>query len=300
MLLDSGMSESGSKVAVARVAARQWGRVGWSQLMALGVPDSTVSDWVHRTGYLHPRLPRVYAVGHAATSVEAELVEALLYAGPGAMLSHATAASWLGLLDERPHQIHVSTPRQCRSLPRIRVHRRRGCERVWHNGLPTTTLPQTVVDFSAEAPLWSVRRVLAQADYRGVLDIAAIDAAAGRSRRRGATLRTALQRHRPELAHTKSYLERLFLEICESQVWPLPEVNQYVAGWQVDALWRDKRIAVELDGHGNHHTPAQLRRDRRKELALRGAGVIPVRYSGEQLEERTEVIADLTRLRNGA
>ena len=48
----------------------------------------------------------------------------------------------------------------------------------------------------------------------------------------------------------------------------MPEINRVVAGWEVDALWRDTKIAVELDGHGNHHTPAQRRRDRRKEMAL--------------------------------
>ena len=68
-------------------------------------------------------------------------------------------------------------------------------------------------------------------------------------------LRTALQRHQPELAYTKSHLERMFLAICEDQDWPMPLLNRYIAGWQVDAHWHDKRIAIELDGHGNHHTP---------------------------------------------
>ena len=63
------------------------------------------------------------------------------------------------------------------------------CERVWHRDCPTTTLPQTVLDFSAKAPLWAIRRVLAQADYKDVLDIQAIDAAVGEGRRGSAKLR---------------------------------------------------------------------------------------------------------------
>ncbi len=297
MLLDSGMSESGSKVRVGAVADRQWGRVKWEQLVDLGVPESTISDWIDQ-GYLHPRLPRVYAVGHISTSIEAQFSEALLYAGPGAMLSHATAAHWLGLLDERPKTIHVSTPRQRRSQPGITVHPRRTCDRVPHNGFPTTALPQTVVDFSADAPLWSIRRLLAQADYNDALDLGAIEAACGKGRPGSSILRTALQRHQPELAYTKSRLERMFLEICEEQDWPLPLLNRYIAGWQVDAHWQDRRIAIELDGHGNHHTPAQLKRDRKKEMDLRKAGWTPIRYSGEQLDQRHDVIADITRLRN--
>src|SRR5438270_10292020 len=291
------MSTENSKVRVGRVAGKVWGRVTRAQLERLGITSSTIAMW-RRQGYLHPRLPRVYAVGHAATSIEAELAEALLYAGPGAMLSHATAAWWLGLLEDRPRTIHVSTPRQCRSIGRIRVHRRRRCERTWHNRLPLTTLPQTVVDFSARAPFRLVRRALAEAEYRGILNVDEIEAAIGKGRPGSKRLRLALERHRPELAHTKSHLERLFFEICEDQGWPLPEPNVYVGDWEVDALWREERIAVELDGHGNHHTPAQRRRDRRKDMALRKAGLTPVRYSEEQLEERTDVIADVRRLRS--
>ena len=103
---------------------------------------------------------------------------------------------------------------------------------------------------------------------------------------------------RTRLARTRSELEVIFFELCEEARMTLPELNVRVAGWEVDALWRDERIAVELDGYGNHHTPAQLKRDRRKEMELRAAGLTPVRYSEEQLQRRHEVIADLRALRN--
>jgi very-short-patch-repair endonuclease len=70
-----------------------------------------------------------------------------------------------------------------------------------------------------------------------------------------------------------------------------------VAGWEVDALFRAQRVAVELDGYRNHRSPVQIERDRRKELALRKAGLVPVRYSPEQLyDQPQEVIADVERL----
>ncbi len=136
------MSNSSSKVAVAAVSERAWGRVTWSQIVGLGVARGTISRWIN-DGYLHPRLPRVYAVGHVSLAIEAQFSEALLYAGPGAMLSHAIAAHWLGLLDEHPKTMHISTPHQRRSQPGIRVHPRRAVERDWHNGFPVTSLPQT-------------------------------------------------------------------------------------------------------------------------------------------------------------
>src|SRR6202045_2481733 len=102
-----------AKEAVARVAGRQFGRISWIQLRALGVDNRTINRWL-ATGYLFRVLPGVYAVGHRAKTTEADLFAAVLYAGPGAMLSHATAAWWVGLVKSRPYMIHVSTPRRCR------------------------------------------------------------------------------------------------------------------------------------------------------------------------------------------
>jgi hypothetical protein len=169
---------------------------------------------------------------------------------------------------------------------------------VWHNGFPLAPASRIFLDLAAEHPLRTVRRALAKADYAGILDVRAIEAELAPGQRGAAALRRALIEHQPRLALTKSGLEVLFLEICEKAQMPLPEVNVRVAGWEVDALWGDRRIAVELDGYRNHRSPAQVKRDRRKELALRAAGYLPVRYSEEQLARHgNEVIADLRRLR---
>lgn len=290
------MGRQNAKVRLGQIAARQRGRVSWAQIKGLGVDAKVTADW-RKQGYLHPVLPCVYAVGHRAPSYEADLAAALLYAGPGAALSHATAANWLGLLDERQRVIHISTPRRCRSQPGLVVHGRRDPERIWHRAFPLTTLPQLLLDLAATQPRKLLRRALANADYRDQLNLVEVEAALRRGRPGTARLREALAEHQPALARTKSGLELTFFELCESNGMPLPELNVRVAGWEVDALFRAQRLAVELDGYGNHRSPAQIRRDRRKELALRTAGLNPVRYSGDQLtHEPQEVIADVNRL----
>src|SRR6202035_2625155 len=108
------MTNLSAKVRVAERAERQVGRISWAQLQVIGVPKSTVAVWL-ADGYLFPELPRVYAVGSRARTTQSELTAALLYAGPGAALSHATAAWWLGLLETKPRRIHIATPRRCRS-----------------------------------------------------------------------------------------------------------------------------------------------------------------------------------------
>ena len=284
-----------AKVRVARLADGQAGAVGAAQLASLGVDTRVVSRWVS-DGYLLPRLPRVYAVGHRAPSVEADLWAAVLYAGPGAMLSHATALWWHGLLDHQPWPLQVTTPRRCRSLRGIRVHGRRAYARILHKGLPTTSLNHAVLDFAATAPHERLRHVLAVADYREVLDIAGLRAIAGSGRAGSTELRKALARHEPKLAHTRSPLERLFLPLCERAGIPMPEVNVWIAGVLVDAVWRERKLVVELDGKDNHSSWAQIQDDRSKELRVRGAGFDVIRYGTRQLEEEAPAVeAELRR-----
>jgi hypothetical protein len=277
------------------VADRQAGRVAWWQLIALGIDDAMAVRWA-AGGYLHVVHPRVYAVGHRASSVEGDLWAAILYAGPGAMLSHATALWCHGLLDHPPWPLQVTTPRRCRSLEGVRVYGRRTCQRIIERVLPTTSIEQALLDFAARAPLDRVRYALANADYHKVLDIPALQVIAGKGRAGSAKLNKALERHQPKLAHTRSPLERTFLILCERAGIPMPDVNVWVAGVLVDAVWRDRRLVVEIDGEGNHSSWAQIQNDRSKELRLRAAGCGVVRYGTRQVEEEVDLVAaDLLR-----
>ncbi len=289
------MAYRNAKECVARLAARQFGRVSWAQLKWLGIPQSTIQCWVD-TGYLFRVLPGVYAVGHRAKTTEADLFAAVLYAGPGAMLSHATAAWWVGLVKSKPYMIHVSTPRRCRSLPGITVHQRRSIERQWHRGLPVTPFAQTMVDYATRATPSDVRRALAQADFEDGLNVGALEAGLGSGCAGSRKVRKALRTHQPELAKARSRIEVTLFELCEAEGLPLPELNAEVAGWEVDALWRRERVAVELDGPGNHRTPAQIRRDRRKEFELRAVHFMVLRYSDDQVDhDGATVMAELRR-----
>jgi hypothetical protein len=100
---------------------------------------------------------------------------------------------------------------------------------------------------------------------------------------RAAPRYAALQIHQPQLARAKSPIEIAFFELCEAARIPLPDLNVRMDGWLIDALWRKQCVAVELDAHGNHHTRAQMRRDRRKDLYLRSRGFTPLRYSDDQV-----------------
>jgi very-short-patch-repair endonuclease len=223
------------------------------------------------------------------------MVAALLYAGADAALSHATAAWWWGLVDDEPVVIDVSARSRAASDNGVIAHRRRTFQTTRHRHFPITTVPQTLLDLAAQAPLIDIRRALAEADYQHVLDPTAVAAITGRGKPGGKRLRQALRRHEPRLAQTRSKLETIFLLVCERTGLPLPEVNARVEGWTVDALWPRERVVVEVDGYPNHRSPAQIERDRRKELELRLAGFLVLRYTWNQVnEEQDLVVADVS------
>jgi very-short-patch-repair endonuclease len=287
------MRNLGAKVRVGAEAERAWGRIGWAQLKALGIAKATIARWV-ADGYLHERLPGVYAVGHRSGPIEADLAEALLYAGPGAMLSHQTAAWWWQLTERQPKVIHVTTPRRCLSRPGIKVHGRRKLPRTWHNNLTVTTVPQTLLDCAAHSPLEDVRYFLAEADYHWRIDLTEVAAIAGRGKRGTKRLGQALEVHWPDLARTRSKLERDFLFLLEAGGLPRPKVNARVCGLTVDFFWPEHMLAVELDGPQGHGTERQVSRDHGRDLTLRAADIVVRRYGPRQVyAERALVLADL-------
>jgi hypothetical protein len=260
-----------------------------------------VERWIAH-GHLTPVLRRVYAVGHRAPSREADLWSAVLYAGPGAMLSHGTAARWLGLIDYAPRVIEVSTPRKVRSLPGVRVHgRRQGLERALYRGIPLTSISVTMVDLAATGGLRVVNRALGQLDFRKLLDVDALLQACGSGQRGSTRLREAIDGYEPRRKYANGDLEEDFLDLCERRGLPLPLLNLYVHDVKVDAYWPAQGLVVELDSELNHSSPAQRRRDRRNDMELRGHGLTVLRYDWELVHERSadvcaDVVASLERL----
>jgi hypothetical protein len=251
---------------------------------------ATTSRWTGE-GYLIPtNLPGVYAVGHRAPSVEGDLSEAVLYAGEGAMLSHGTALWWYGILDRKPFKTDVTTPGRAAPQRHIKVHARRQLKRSWHHGLPVTSVAQALLDFAASAPFNRVRYAVAQAEHDELLDLQEIEGILGHGKPGSAKLRRALQDHLPQLARTRSELERVSLPLCERGLIPIPEVNVTVNGVLADAVWRDSRVVVMLDGNRGHRTRAQIEKDRRDDLRLRAAGYTVLRYTWDQITKEPDAV----------
>src|SRR3954468_19684563 len=81
---------------IAALAARQHGVVSRAQLRELGVGEEATRQRLAR-GRLHRVHRGVYSVGHEVLSGEARWLSAVLTCGPGAVLSHRSAAALWGI-----------------------------------------------------------------------------------------------------------------------------------------------------------------------------------------------------------
>jgi very-short-patch-repair endonuclease len=92
---------------------------------------------------------------------------------------------------------------------------------------------------------------------------------------------------------TRSELERHFLAVVRAAGLPEPETNARFAGLEVDALWREARLAVELDSWQFHGHRLAFERDREKEQRLQAAGLTVRRVTDRQLQRPLQVVARL-------
>lgn len=90
---------------------------------------------------------------------------------------------------------------------------------------------------------------------------------------------------------SRSDLERDFLAFVAKHGFPPPEVNVKVGKHRVDFLWRSEKLVVETDFFTYHRGSVAFNEDHQREMDLRLAGYTVRRYTGEQLDERPDLIA---------
>jgi very-short-patch-repair endonuclease len=289
----------GPDARIAALAARQRGLVTLAQARAAGLSDAAVEHRV-ASGRLHAVHRGVFLVGHRVPPDLAPEVAALLMTGPGAVLSHRTAALLWGLpAPGRGDLIHVTLPGAGGS----RERRRRGVvlhavaaldvrDRARRRGLPVTSAPRTLLDLAGHLPERRLARAVEQAQVDGLTGPAELHELVARSRgRRGvARLRRAVEDAR-EPALTRSEAEARLIDLIRSAGLPLPATNRRVRGLEVDCLWREQRLVVEVDGFRYHGTRAAFERDRRRDAALAAAGYRVVRLTWRRITREPEAVA---------
>ena len=84
------------------------------------------------------------------------------------------------------------------------------------------------------------------------------------------------------------------LELVRAAGLPRPEMNVMLHGHEVDFLWRDARLVVEVDGYAFHGSRRAFVRDRRRDSVIIAAGMRVLRLTWRQLtRERDRTLAQL-------
>ncbi len=275
------------------LAESQWGVVTRTQLLGLGVSAGGIDSRVHR-GALRPLHRGVYALGHRAIRDEGRWLAAVLACGPGAVLSHLSAACLWGMRVPFPPPavIHATVTSQRRGDPELVVHRTRrigGADVTVERGVPVTTPARTLID-CADTLTYAELRTLADHGVR--LDASALRRAQERAPgRRGAPKITRLL---GDGVRSRSALERRLRKLCRDGDLPAPLINKKVLGHERDAVWPAHRLIAEADGGAFHALKPAREADYERDVALVAAGWRVVRFTYDQVfHEPDTVVARL-------
>lgn len=303
-LVGGGRSVAASGTPDQRIATlgdAQEGRASRAQLLAGGLTPWMIRARIRRGTLLRTRHPGIYAVGHASSTELSAEVEALLACGPGAVLSHLTAAALHGLLPDRPPEVHVTMLRgkHAASRPGIVVHRTRSLSRPdvgRHRGLAVTTAARAMIDLADSSTKRVVERAFDEAIARRLVSPTKMREAIARAPgRRGNPFLVALLDPDRARGVTRSRAEERLLGLLRAAGIPDPQRNVPVGPFVVDFLWPKQAVAIEVDSYTWHAGPSVFKRDRRKDAYLADRGVRLLRVTWEMMDEPLPLIARIVR-----
>ncbi len=203
---------------------------------------------------------------------------AVLALGEGAAVSHRSAAALWGMLKPHSGPIDLTVPGDGGRRKRrgITVHRSSTLNAgvsVLRDGIRVTKAARTLQDLHRVVPDGTYRSAV-----RRALDLKLISS----------------DQLRSEDELTRSELERIFRGLCRRHRLPQPKVNARVGPYEVDFLWPDRGLIVEVDGFRHHGDRSAFERDRARDAHLQGLGFRVLRFTHRQLTaQRSAVVAAL-------
>jgi len=284
------MHPAGAEGVVIALARAQHGVISSAQLAAAGL-SARWSEHRVSCGWLRRLHRGIYLVG----PLEAEhslAMAATLACGPTAVLGcYPAAVVW----DWRPPAegpMHVIVGRDRRDRPGIQIHRAtlHPQDITRCHGIPVTSAARTLLDLAATSTTRELELALNEAFLQRRVSTHSLNAQFQRyPHHRGTTALKEARQIGPKL--TRSEAERLMLTLIDQAGLPTPETNVRLAGYEVDLLWPDHNLILEIDGYAFHSTRRSFERDRRRDQTLIAAGYRVMRVTWRQLTRETLAVA---------
>ena len=276
-------------VRIAELAGRQFNRVSYVQLRALGLSDRAIER--RAAGGRLVRVEQgVFAVAPLLEYDEWGRWMGATLTAPETFLSHMSAASSRGYWTlPRPFE-SVTRPGSGgpRRIGGVLVYRSVVLEGdcTEYRGIPMTSVPRTLLDLARLASDRALARAVREAVRLDRVTLDELGDAIGRHRGRRGTRRLARTVARYTglpLERARSGAEIRAMEILREAGHQLPNLNVRIAGEEADLSWPRARLIVEIDGAPFHMDAGE---DARKERAWRAAGWKVCRLDASAIYER--------------
>jgi hypothetical protein len=159
-----------------------------------------------------------------------------------------------------------------------------GDERLVEDGIPVTSPFRTIFDLAAMLKLRELERTWHEAEVRGLRDRVSLPMLLERypGRRGARNLRALLEADEP-VGFTRNDFEEAFVALVDGHGLRRPRMNGSLAlrgrFFEIDALWEDERVAVELDSRAVHGTKRNFESDKQRDRILLAEGWRTVRVT---------------------
>lgn len=267
---------------------RQAGVISRDQALGAGLTNRQVDHRLHTGEWLRVH-PSVYRLAVVVPSAESSVRAAALWLGPAAALTGATAGWWWGLLDEPPTTWHFSSRRSHpQRQPGVRTSRSfvDPADLTRHRSVPTISRPLAVLRSAAELERLHAGQgvtLIDRAKQRRLVDQIDLERAYRRNAGTWGTraVRRLLDRT-GDRAHSE--LERLAVRLLHQA-----GVTGFAVNWrttlssgrpvELDIAFRQRRLAIELDGYAYHSSPEAHRADLNRANELMADGWVVRRFT---------------------
>ena len=273
------LSSTSHDRAIAQIADSQHGNISHAELLALGLTKRQIAYRI-TIGRLHPVFRGVYAVGRPLRTALEWAAAAVLACGDNAALSHCSALAMWDLAEWRWSAIHVTVPGDRRPTG-IKVHRATGLtsrDFRTHRGIRMTSPARTILDCAPTLTERQLNRAVNDARRTLRLRPGHLAEVIGRfPHHPGAKMLKRFTEAKG--GPTRSEWEDLFPAWCARYELPPPVMGGIVAGYEVDALFPEEKVIVELDSWEFHQDRSSFESDRDRDADTLAAGHETVRIT---------------------
>jgi hypothetical protein len=296
------MPRTSSPDGLADLPEKQSSVVSRGQLLTLGMNDRAMQYRVRRGGPWQKLLPGVYLATTGVPSLHQKELAALLYAGPGSLVTgpmallHHSIRSGPGvdLID-----VLVPAGRQRLSTGFARLHRtvRMPARASSAGQVRLALVPRAVADTVRQlTELREVRAVVADAVQMGRCTVGQL----AEELRIGPVKGSAI--FRSVLAEVadgiRSTAEGDLRDVVRTGRLPMPLFNPSLYDGDLflgkpDGWWPDAGVAGEVDSRAWHLSPEDWDRTRRRHDRMAAAGIIVLHFSPRELRREPAKVADL-------